>query len=97
MEDDWARCLAGEEMTARCTVGRRQADEGNVMLWTIFCWKILGPDIHLDVPVTYSTYLKIVVVHFFIMFTDGSGLSLQDNASCHTAKMVKECFKEDDK
>ncbi len=55
------------------------------------------PDINLDVPLTHSTYLNIVVVHFFIMFTDGSGLSLQDNASFHTAKIDKECFKGHDK
>lgn len=47
---------------------------------------------------THTTYLTIVAdhVHAFMEteFSDGSVLFYQDNASCHKAKMVQECFEE---
>ena len=42
-------CLPVEHMTPGCTMGRRQAGGGSVMLWAIFCWETLGPAIHVDV------------------------------------------------
>ncbi|KAK3573262.1 hypothetical protein QTP86_019240, partial [Hemibagrus guttatus] len=38
--------LPGEHMAPGCTMGRRQAGGGSVMLWAMFCWKTLGPAIH---------------------------------------------------
>ena len=95
------RCLPGEEMAPGCTMGRRQAGGGSVMLWAMFCWETLGPGIHVDVTLTRTTYLNIVAdqVHPFMatVFPDGSGLFQQDNAPCHTAKIVQEWFEEHDK
>ena len=56
------RRLPGEVMAPGCTVGRRQAGGGSVMLWAIFCWETLGPAIHVDVNLTRVAYLNIVAV-----------------------------------
>ncbi|KAK3549087.1 hypothetical protein QTP70_031342 [Hemibagrus guttatus] len=92
------RCLPGEHMAPGCTMERRQAGGGSVMLWTMFCWEILCPAIHVDITLTRTTYLSIVAdhVHPFMEtvkgFPDGCGLFQQDNAPCHKAKMVQEWF-----
>ena len=92
------RLLPGEHMAPGCTMGRRQAGGGSVMLWAMFCWETLGPAIHVDVTLTRITYLSIVAdhVHPFMetVFTSGCGLFQQDNAPCHKAKMVQEWFEE---
>ena len=49
----------GEVMPPGCTVGRRQAGGGSVMLWAMFCWKTLGPAIHVDVNLTRVTFQNI--------------------------------------
>jgi len=54
------RRLPGEHMAPGCTMGRRQAGGGSVMLWAMFCWETLGPAIHVDVTLTRTTYLSIV-------------------------------------
>ena len=43
--DGWVpvRSLPGEHMALGCTVGRRQAGRGRVMLWAMLCLEILGP------------------------------------------------------
>ncbi|KAJ8417445.1 hypothetical protein AAFF_G00286720 [Aldrovandia affinis] len=93
--------LPGEEMAPGYTMGRKQAGGGSVMLWAMFCWETLGPGIHVDVTLTRTTYLNIVAnqVHPFMatVFPDSSGLFQQDNAPCHTAKIVKEWFEGHDK
>ena len=33
------RRLPGEHMATGCTMGRRQASRGSVMLWAMFCWE----------------------------------------------------------
>ncbi|KAK3524459.1 hypothetical protein QTP70_029308, partial [Hemibagrus guttatus] len=85
-------------MAPGCTMGRRQAGGGSVMLWAMFCWETLGPAIHVDVTLTSTTYLSIVAdhVHPFMetMLSDGCGLFQQDIAPCHKAKMVQEWFDE---
>ncbi len=52
----------------------------------------------MDVNLTSATYLKIVSnhVHPFMamVFPDGKGLFQQNNAPCHTAKVVQEWFEE---
>ena len=67
----------------------------------MFCCETLGPGIHVDVTLTCTTYLNIVAdqVHPFMatVFPDGSGLFQQDNAPCHTTKIVQEWFEEHDK
>ena len=55
--------LPGEHMAPGCTMGRRRAGGGSVMLWTMFCWGTLGSTIHVDVPLTRSTYLSLVADH----------------------------------
>ncbi len=55
------RNLPGEEMAAGCTKGRRPAGRGSFMLWTMLCCETLGPGIHVDVTLTHTTYLKIVL------------------------------------
>ena len=47
--------LPGEVMAPGCTVGRRQAGGGSVMLWAMFCLETLGPSIHVDVNLTCVT------------------------------------------
>ncbi|KAK3523811.1 hypothetical protein QTP70_010172 [Hemibagrus guttatus] len=88
--------LPGEHMAPGCTMGRRRAGGGSVLLWSMFCWETLGPAVHVDVTVTRSTYLSIAAdhVHSFMetLFPDGCGLFQQDNAPCHKAEMVQEWF-----
>ncbi|KAK3533242.1 hypothetical protein QTP70_013655 [Hemibagrus guttatus] len=90
------RLLPGEHMAPGCTMGRRRAGGGSVLLWSVFCWETLGPAVHVDVTVTRSIYLSIVAdhVHPFMetLFPDGCVLFQKDNASCHKAKMVQEWF-----
>ena len=82
-------------------MGRRRASAGSVMLWAMFCWGTLGAAIHVDVPLTRSSYLSIVADHvppsMETVFPDGSGLFQQDNVICLTAKIVQEWFEEQDK
>ncbi|KAK3518727.1 hypothetical protein QTP70_009665 [Hemibagrus guttatus] len=89
------------EMAPRCTLESSQADGGSVMIWTMFCWESLGPGIHVDVTLTPTTYLDIIAEHVHpfmkMVFPDGSGFFQQDNAPCHTAKMVQEWFEDHDK
>ncbi|KAK3562667.1 hypothetical protein QTP86_004084 [Hemibagrus guttatus] len=51
--------LLGEHMAPGCTMRRRQAGGGSVMLWAMFCWETLGPAIHVDVTLTRTTYPSI--------------------------------------
>ena len=90
--------LPGEYMAPGCTMGRRQAGGGSVMLWAMFCWETLDPAIQVDVNLTGTTYLSIVAdhVHSFMetVFPDGCGLFQSGNAQCHKAKTVQEWFEE---
>ena len=74
--------LPGEHMAPGCTMGRRQAGRGGVMIWAMFFWENLGPAIHVDVTLTRTIYLSIVAdhVHPFIetVFLDGCDLFQQD-------------------
>ncbi|KAK3522147.1 hypothetical protein QTP70_026962 [Hemibagrus guttatus] len=91
-------CFLLHHMAPGCTMGRRRAGRGSVMLWAMFCWETLGPAIHVDVTVTCSTYLSIAADHLHpfmeTLFPDGCDLLQQDNAPCHKAEMVQEWFDE---
>lgn len=41
-----------------CTTAGGSAGGGGVMLWEMLCWKDLGPDIHMNVTLTLTTYLN---------------------------------------
>ncbi|KAK3556264.1 hypothetical protein QTP70_007073 [Hemibagrus guttatus] len=90
--------LPGEHMAPGCTMGRRQAGRGSVMLWAMFCWETLGPAIHVDVTLTRTTYISIVAdhVHPFMdtVFPECCDLFQQDNAPYHKAKVAQEWFDE---
>ncbi|KAK3570549.1 hypothetical protein QTP86_022085 [Hemibagrus guttatus] len=92
------RVQAGEQMAPSCTMGRRQAARGSVMLWAMFCWESLGSAIHVDVILTCATCLNILADHVHCfgepVFRDSCGLFQQDNAQFHKAKMVQEWFNE---
>ncbi len=87
------RRLTGEHMAPGCTMGRRQAGGGSVMLWAMLGWETLGPAFHVDVTLTRTTYLSIVadLVHPFMEtdFPGGCDLFQQDNAPCYKAKMAQ--------
>ncbi|KAK3520422.1 hypothetical protein QTP70_024176, partial [Hemibagrus guttatus] len=87
-----------EHMAPGCTMGRRQASRGSVMLCAMFCWETLGPAIHVIVTLTHTTSLSIVADHVHpvmeTVFPDACGLFQQDNAPCHKTKMVQEWFDE---
>lgn len=56
--------LLGEEMTPRCSIGRRQTNGGSLMIWVMVC---LGPGIHVAVILSCTTYLIVAdQVHPFI-------------------------------
>ena len=90
------RHLPGEHMAPGCTMGRRQAGWGSVMLWAMFCWETLGPAIHVDVSLTHTTYISFVAdrAHPFTetVSPNDCGLYQQYNAPCHEAKLVQEWF-----
>jgi len=87
------RRLPGEHTAPGCTMGRRQAGGGSVMLWAMFFWETLGTAIHVDVTLTRTTYLSIVVdrVHPFMetVFPGGCGLFQQDNAPATKQKWFR--------
>ena len=87
------RQLPGEHMAPGCTMGRRQAGGGSVMLWAMFCWETLGRTINVDVTLTRTTYPSIVAdhVHPFMetVLSDGFGLFQQDYALCHKEKWFR--------
>lgn len=58
---------------------RKFAGRGNVMLWAMFCWKSLGPGIHVAVTLTCTTYPNIV----------------SDQVRSFMAKMVQKCKEHD--
>ncbi len=76
------RRLPGEHMAPGCTMGRRQAGGGSVMLCGMFCWETLAPVMHVDFTFTHTTYLSIVTDHVQLfmemVFPDGCGLFQQD-------------------
>ncbi len=77
--------LPKEEMAAGCTLGRRQADGCSVMLLRNVRLRNLVSSIHVDVILTFTTYLKTILQNTNTPSRQ-CGLFQQDNAShCHTA------------
>lgn len=64
----------------------------------MFCWETLASTIHGDVPLTKATYLIIVAdqveIVFEMVLCNNSGISDQNNAPCHSAKLVQEWIEE---
>lgn len=93
----WHR-LPGEHMAPGCTTEEGKPAEAVRWLWAMFCWKTLGLAIHVEVPLTHTTYLSIVADHAHpfmeTVFLVCCVLFLQDNAPCDIAKMVQESFEE---
>jgi len=63
------------------------------MLWAM-CWETLDPVIHVDINLTFATYLNIVadLVHPFLrmVFLGGSAIFQQENAHySHCSRMVE--------
>ncbi len=56
------RRLTGEHMAPGCTMGRRQAGGGSVMLWAMLGWETLGPAFHVDVTslVAVTSFSRII-------------------------------------
>ena len=75
--DGRVRHLPGAHMAPGCTIGRKQAGGGSVMLQATLCWDTLGPATLVDVALTCTTYLINVAdhVHPFMEteFPDGCG------------------------
>lgn len=90
--------LPEEEMTPGCTTVRKQAREGTVTLWEMFCWELLGPGIGMDATLTCNSYLNIAAdqghpfyVQWYTLMTVASGSRIMP-----PAKIVQKWFVEHD-
>nr|KAF6360135.1 hypothetical protein mMyoMyo1_011093 [Myotis myotis] len=87
-----------ESMHPTCMSTTLQAGGGSVMVWDMFSWHDSGPLIHVEQPLNSTTYLSIVAdqVHIIMLmaYPNGDGFFQQDNAPCHGAHIVQECFQE---
>ena len=72
----------------------------SVMLWSTFSWHGLGAVIPLEGKVNANYYLMAMSDHLHPMlqhfFPAGSGVSQDDNAPIHRARVVAQCFDEHD-
>lgn len=83
--DGWVcvRHLPGEDMASDCTVGRRQAGGGSVMLWQCSTGN-LGSWHHVDMYHLTKHYCRpSAPLQDNDIFLNGSGLFQQNNMSCH--------------
>nr|KAF6387344.1 hypothetical protein mMyoMyo1_007853 [Myotis myotis] len=87
-----------ESMHRTCMSTTLQAGGGSVMVWGMFSWHDLGPLIHVEQCLNSTTYLSIIAdqVHpiMSMAYPNGDGFFQQDNAPCHGACIVQECFQE---
>lgn len=92
------RRFPNEPLAPGCTVGRRQAGGGGIMVWAMFSWGTLGPIIPIEQSLTSVRYLNMVAdqVHPFMatVFPAGDGVYQQDNAPCHKGRIVMDWFEE---
>ncbi len=70
------------------------------MVWGIFSWHTLGPLIPIEHRLNTTAYPSIVAdhVHPFMptVHPSSDGYFLQDNAPCHKAQIISDCFLEHD-
>ncbi|GFS71116.1 transposase domain containing protein [Trichonephila clavipes] len=71
------RCLPGEQLLPRCTVGHKHAGGGSIMLWRTFSWAFLGPVVMVEQTMKATGYLNIIADQL-----------QQDYAPCHKTKIV---------
>nr|KAF6310702.1 hypothetical protein mMyoMyo1_008760 [Myotis myotis] len=87
-----------ESMHPTCMNTTLQAIGGSVMVWGMFSWHDLGSLIHVEQHLNSTTYLSIIAdqVHpiMLMVYPNGDGFFQQDNAPCHGARIVQECFQE---
>ena len=90
-----------ESMDPKCIATTLQAGGGNVIVWGMFSWHSLGPLIRVHGRQNKTSYLNIVAdqVHpvMLMIYPNGNGYFQQDNATCHTADIVKDWFAEHDR
>ncbi|GFU12311.1 transposable element Tc1 transposase [Trichonephila clavipes] len=88
----WIRCLPGEQLLPRCTVGHKHAGGDSIMLWRTFSWAILGLVVVVEQTMNATGYLNIIADQLHPYMTSlspaGKGMFQQDNAPCHKAKIV---------
>ncbi len=88
-----------ESMDPSCLVSTVQAS-GDVMVWGIFSWHILGPLGPIEHCLNTTAYQSIVAdhVHPFMttMYASSDGYFQQDNAPCHKAQIISNWFLEHD-
>ncbi|GFU51197.1 transposable element Tc1 transposase [Trichonephila clavipes] len=86
------RCLPGEQLLPRCTVGHKHAGGGSIMLWRTFSWAFLGHVVVVEQTMNATGYLNIIADQLHPYMTSvsraGNGMFQQDNAPCHKAKIV---------
>ncbi|GBM27949.1 Transposable element Tc1 transposase [Araneus ventricosus] len=92
------RRLPGEQLLPSCAAGHTQAGGGGIMLWGTLSWATLGPVVVVEQTMKATNYLNIIAdqLHPYMafVFPTGNGIFQQDNASCHKARIVLECFEE---
>ncbi|GFV52135.1 transposase domain containing protein [Trichonephila clavipes] len=86
------RCLPGEQLVPRCTIGHKHAGGGSIMLWRTFSWVLLRPVVVVEQTMNATGYLNIIADQLHPYMTSvspaGNGMFQQDNAPCHKAKIV---------
>ncbi|GBN75143.1 Transposable element Tc1 transposase [Araneus ventricosus] len=92
------RRLPGEQLLPSCTAGHTQAGDGGIMLWGTFSWAALEPVVVVEQTMKAANYLNIIADQLYpymaFLFPTGIEIIHQDNAPCHKARIVLECFEE---
>jgi len=86
-------------MDPSCLVTTVQAGGGGVMVWGMFSWQTLGPLVPTGHYLNAKAYLSIVSDHVHdmaTMYPSSDGYFQQDNAPCHKAQIISNCFLEHD-
>lgn len=83
----WASVLDHKKWKKPVLVNlEKQAGGGSVISWTMFCWKTVGPGIHLNIFADQ--------IHPFMTTAFPKGLFRQYNVPSHTANIVLEWLEE---
>ena len=86
-----------EAMNPSCLVRTVQGSGGSIMVWGMFCWYGSGPLVLLEGKQTAMQYLDILAdqVHpAMLQFYEGDGYFMDDNATIHRARIVRDWFNE---